>query len=164
MFYVPNLPYAFYLAARTKHSAFFSAANPCIKSSGNGTESKYKTTELIPEKFRPKTIFVHSNSTIDLVFDTLKLKEIHFPIIAKPDVGFRGLLVKKIYSPEALKLYIDKYPIDFIIQEFLEHKNECGIFYHKKPNEKKGSAIMYIHGFPVTNKNHNITYPIIEIP
>ena len=139
MFYVPNLPYAFYLAVRAKHSAFFSAANPCIKSSGNGTESKYETTELIPKKFRPKTIFVNSNSTIDMVFDALKLKEIYFPIIAKPDVGFRGLLVKKIHSPEALKLYIDKYPIDFIIQEFLEHKNECGIFYHKKPNEKKGS-------------------------
>jgi len=139
MFYVPNLPYAFYLAARAKHSAFFSAANPCIKSSGNGTESKYKTIELIPERFRPKTIFVASNSNIDQVFAKLKLKEINFPLIAKPDVGFRGLLVKKIHSAEELKLYLCQYPIDIIIQEFLDHKNECGIFYHKKPNQEKGS-------------------------
>ncbi len=139
MFYVPNLPYAFYLAARAKHSAFFSAANPCIKSSGNGTESKYKTIELIPERFRPKTIFVASNSNTNKVLEELKFREINFPLIAKPDIGFRGLLVKKIHSAEELKLYLDKYPIDIIIQEFLDHKNECGIFYHKKPNRDKGS-------------------------
>ena len=63
MFYVPNLPYAFYLALRAKHSAFFSAANPCIKSSGNGTESKYDVIQLVPEKYRPKSILVTPNST-----------------------------------------------------------------------------------------------------
>jgi len=139
MFYVPNLPYAFYLAARAKHSAFFSAANPCIKSSGNGTESKYKTIELIPEKFRPNTIFVGANSNIDKVLKKLRSRGINFPLIAKPDIGFRGLLVKKIHSETALKQYLDTYPIDIIIQEFLDHKNECGIFYHKKPNQEKGS-------------------------
>ena len=139
MFYVPNLPYAFYLAAKAKHSAFFSAANPCIKSSGNGTESKYKTIQLIPERFKPKTIFVGPNSNIDKVFAELKLSEINFPLIAKPDIGFRGLLVKKIHSAKELKRYLDQYPIDIIIQEFLDYKNECGIFYHKKPNQEKGT-------------------------
>jgi hypothetical protein len=138
MFYVPNLPYAFYLAARAKHSAFFSAANPCIKSSGNGTESKFDTIELVPKKFKPKTVFVKANSDFNCIIDKLKKKEITFPLIAKPDIGFRGLLVKKIASKEELKTYFDKYPIAIIIQEFLDYKNECGIFYHRNPNEKKG--------------------------
>ena len=143
MFYVPNLPYAFYLAAKAKHSAFFSAANPCIKSSGNGTESKYKTIQLIPERFKPKTIFVGSNSNIYKVFEELKLREINFPLIAKPDIGFRGLLVKKIHSAKELKLYLDQYPIDIIIQEFLDYKNECGIFYHKKAKPRKRNYYFY---------------------
>ena len=138
MFYVPNLPYAFYLAAKAKHSAFFSAANPSIKSSGNGTESKFETIKLIPEKYKPKTIFVSSDIKFITIIDLLKKKNINFPVIAKPDIGYRGLLVKKIYNLEELNIYLTKYPINIIIQEFLDHKNECGIFYHKNPNAEKG--------------------------
>lgn len=138
MFYVPNLPYAFYLAAKAKHSAFFSAANPCIKSSGNGTESKFKTIELIPKKYKPKTIFVTPSNSFEIAIDKLHEKGITFPLIAKPDIGFRGLLVQKIDTEEELKIYLKKYPIAIIIQEFLDYKYECGIFYHKNPNEKEG--------------------------
>jgi len=76
MFYVPNLPYAFYLAIRAKHTAFFSAANPCIKSSGNGTESKFITTNLVPKKFRPKTILITKNTPFELVISEIKKHQI----------------------------------------------------------------------------------------
>ncbi len=138
MFYVPNLPYAFYLAAKAKHTAFFSAANPCIKSSGNGTESKYKTIQFVPEKHRPKSVLHTANLKISSTIDQLKTALISFPLIAKPDIGYRGLLVQKLNSESELKNYLEKYPIDIIIQEFLPHENECGIFYHRNPNSKKG--------------------------
>ena len=138
MFYVPNLPYAFYLAIRAKHTAFFSAANPCIKSSGNGTESKFITTNLVPKKFRPKTILITKNTPFELVISEIKKHQITYPFIAKPDIGFRGLLVQKINNQTALKTYLEKYPIAILIQEFLAYNNECGIFYHRKPNKKKG--------------------------
>ena len=137
-FYVPNLPYAFYLAAKAKHTAFFSAANPSIKSSGNGTESKYKTMLLVPEIYRPKSVLHIANSNFLKTLASVKKEQISFPLIAKPDVGCRGLLVKKIHSETELEAYLKKYPIDIIIQEFLKYKNECGIFYHRKPNETKG--------------------------
>ena len=138
MFYVPNLPYAFYLAIRAKHSAFFSAANPSIKSSGNGTESKFDVIQLVPEKYRPKTVFVKANRDFINILSNIEKAKISFPLIAKPDVGFRGLLVQKINSKNELKNYLEKYPIDIIIQEFLNHKSECGIFYHRNPNSEKG--------------------------
>ncbi|WP_442266861.1 D-alanine--D-alanine ligase [Tenacibaculum sp. ZS6-P6] len=138
MFYVPNLPYAFYLAIRAKHPAFFSAANPAIKSSGNGTESKFKTIQLVPEKYRPKSILIKPNSEFKTVINELKIQKITFPLIAKPDIGFRGLLVKKINTESELEQYLINYPIDIIIQEFLLHENECGIFYHRNPNKDKG--------------------------
>ncbi|WP_428742862.1 D-alanine--D-alanine ligase [Tenacibaculum sp.] len=138
MFYVPNLPYALYLALRAKHFAFFSATNPCIKSSGNGTESKYETILLVPEKHRPKSVLVVPNTNFDLVLKNLQKQHISFPLIAKPDVGFRGLLVKKIATEPELKNYLDKYPINIIIQEFLDYENECGVFYHRNPKKNTG--------------------------
>ncbi len=138
MFYVPNLPYAFYLAIRAKHSVFFSATNPSIKSSGNGTESKYKTMLLVPEKYRPKSVLVLPNSNFQNVLSEIEKATITFPLIAKPDIGFRGLLVEKIKSENELKTYLNSYPITVIIQEFLDYKNECGVFYHRNPNATKG--------------------------
>ncbi|CAM1368329.1 conserved hypothetical protein [Tenacibaculum litoreum] len=138
MFYLPNLPYAFYLAFKAKHFAFFSAANPCIKSSGNGTESKYETILLVPEKHRPKSVLVKPNTNFKIVCKEIHEQKINFPLIAKPDVGFRGLLVEKIATKEALKSYLDKYSINIIIQEFLDYKNECGIFYHRNPKDDSG--------------------------
>ncbi len=138
MFYLPNLPYAFYLALRAKHLTFFSAANPCIKSSGNGTESKYKTILLVPEKHRPKSVLVKPNTQFKEVLKNIQQQQIVFPLIAKPDIGFRGLLVKKITSEKDLKVYLKKYPITVIVQEFLNYENECGVFYHRNPNSENG--------------------------
>lgn len=138
MFYIPNLPYAFYLAAKARHLAFFSAANPAIKSSGNGTESKFATLELIPDEFKPKSVLHNQKTPIAETLLTLKEKEISFPLITKPDVGFRGLLVTKIASETELVNYLKKHSIPIIIQEFIDLKNECGIFYFRNPNQEKG--------------------------
>lgn len=138
MFYLPNIPYAIYLAIRAKHAAFFSAANPALKSSGNGTESKFETIELVPEKYRPKSILVKPKVKFSSVVKKIEKTKINYPLIAKPDVGFRGILVKKINSPSELKKYLKSYPINIIIQEFLEYENECGIFYHRNPNDNNG--------------------------
>lgn len=138
MFYLPNVPYAFYLAYKAKHLAFFSATNPCIKSSGNGTESKYETILLVPEKHRPKSVLIKPNTDFEIVCKNIQEQKINFPLIAKPDIGFRGLLVEKIASKDALKNYLEKYAIDIIIQEFLDYENECGIFYHRNPKNDSG--------------------------
>lgn len=139
MFYIPNLPLACYLAIKAKSPVFFSATNPGIHNSGNGMESKYETIQLIPEKFRPKTILVKPNTNFSIVLKSIKKKQIEFPLIAKPDIGFRGLLVKKINSENELKNYLEKYPIEIIIQELISYKNECGVFYHRIPNSTTGT-------------------------
>lgn len=152
MFYVPNLPYAFYLAIKARHSAFFSAANPCIKSSGNGTESKFEVIQLVPEKYRPKSILVQPNTEFSSVTKRIKEENIDFPLIVKPDIGFRGLLVKKMNSEIELKEYLESYPINIIVQEFLDYENECGVFYHRNPNSNSGkiTSITLKHFLTVT--------------
>lgn len=138
MFYIPNIPFAFYHAIKAGSLAFYTATNPAIENSGIGTESKFKTLQLFPDNLLPKTIFHTTDSDIKTTLTKIKEKEILYPLIAKPDIGFRGLLVKKIENQTALVNYLEKYPINIIIQEFLTEENECGIFYHRLPNEKKG--------------------------
>jgi len=139
LFYIPVLPYAFFQAIKLKSFTFFLSVNPAIKNSGDGTESKYKTICLVPEKHRPKSVLITSNESFTSIFEKIEKEQISFPLIAKPDMGFRGLLVKKINSKESLKSYLKKNnSVEIIIQEFLDYKKECGIFYYRLPNQNKG--------------------------
>ncbi len=139
MFYLPNIPYSFYLAIKARNPVFFTATNPGIKNSGDGMESKYKTIQMIPEAYRPKTVLVKTGTDFKKILKKIQLEGIEFPLIAKPDIGFRGLLVKKINSENELKKYFQCNPIAIIIQEFISYPKECGIFYYRMPNEKSGT-------------------------
>jgi len=139
MFYLPVVPYAFYLALKSRSFGFFSAVNPAIEGSGNGFESKYDTVQLIPIKYRPRTICIKIGTKPEDILPLIPKNNIQFPLIIKPDIGFRGLLVQKLNTEEELYKYLNKYnSINLIIQEFIEYKNECGILYYKIPGEKKG--------------------------
>lgn len=139
LFYVPLLPYAFYLAIKARSFGFFSAVNPGIEGSGNGLESKYKTLQLLPSYYCPNSIYLEKGENIQDILPKIIANNIEFPLIIKPDIGFRGLLVTKIKNEAELSAYLKKYySIDLIIQEFVDYKNECGIFYHRFPGEKKG--------------------------
>lgn len=140
MFYLPLIPYGFYLMLKSKSVGFFSATNPAITGSGNGLESKFKTIELLPTYCKPISIFIPENENFTTVVSKINEKQLKYPLIIKPDIGFRGLLVKKINSEVELLTYINKYnSINLILQEFIDFKNECGIFYHKLPNKTTGN-------------------------
>lgn len=139
MFYVPNVPYGVYLALKARNFVFFSATNPAIKHSGNGSESKFETLELIPNEFKPKSILIQNNSGFKTALSAVKKAQLNFPLIVKPDIGYRGLLVTKINSETELNNYLTKYnSIDIIVQEYIDLPKECGIFYYRIPNEEKG--------------------------
>ena len=137
-FYVPLIPYWLYLSAKKKSFTFWNATNPAIHRSGNGTESKFKTIQLVPEKYRPKTILVDKLTTKEALAEQLETAAIAFPLIAKPDIGFRGLLVEKITDIDAIYAYLKQYSIPFIVQELINYPNEIGILYHRMPNAEKG--------------------------
>lgn len=139
MFYLPLIP--FYIKERIKSGnfTFFLNTNPAIKYSGDGTESKFKTIMLVPNEFRPKSVLINELENFKTVLTKIESTSITFPLIIKPDLGFRGYLVKKINSELELKKYLHKNnSIKLLIQEFLDYKNECGILYYRLPNEDKG--------------------------
>jgi hypothetical protein len=59
-------------------------------------------------------------------------------LIGKPDIGMRGMGVKKLHHREDLIAYIQQSKVNFLIQEFIPLENEVGIFYYRFPNKEKG--------------------------
>ena len=62
----------------------------------------------------------------------------HFPVAAKPDVGTKGLLFRKIENKEQLTSYHALMPITYLIQEMITWPLELSIFYVRYPDEMKG--------------------------
>ena len=73
MFYIPNLPLAIYLAIKAKSPTFFTATNPAIWNSGDGMESKFETLQLIPKKYRPKSILIQPEDDFESIFKSIML-------------------------------------------------------------------------------------------
>ncbi len=136
-YYVPLLPFFFMRFLREGHPNHYLAANPGIPYSGNGTESKFNTLSLVPEAYRPKSLLVTPEKRTKLKQE-LNRTGLNFPLIAKPDRGFRGYLVKKIDSVEDLSRYLSKVTTDVLVQEFIPYPKEAGIFYHRYPGQNKG--------------------------
>ena len=134
--WLSNLPiFGFYLwyAAKARHLLFFSAANPAIPLGGAIGESKYDILRRIPAEVLPKMLFVPAGTLFDSVVHDLKSLHIVFPLIAKPNVGERGFLVRKINSADELRQHLTRYPIDFILQVFVDLPFEATVLYHFFP-------------------------------
>lgn len=164
MFYLPNIPFALFHAIKAKNLVFYTAVNPSISNSGIGTESKFETLKLIPDAYIPSSVFHKKGSNTNHTLHELKIKGIEYPLIAKPDIGFRGLLVQKIDSESALLTYIQKYPIDIILQEFLKEPHECGIFFQRHPQETKGviTSITLKEFLHVTGNGNSTVLELIQ--
>lgn len=136
--YLPMYLFWLYYSLRSRSFFFFNASNPSIQNGGFLMESKKEVYRLIPEQFYPATLPVSENSSFDELKIRLVRSGFHYPLIAKPDIGMRGLAVQKLENDADLKQYLAKVNFDFLIQEFIDLPNEMGIFFVRYPNELKG--------------------------
>ncbi|MBT8188902.1 MAG: hypothetical protein KJO29_00620 [Bacteroidia bacterium] len=140
--YLPVIPVALFYAFRMRRFFFFSNVNPIFKTGAFLGASKFKILSQIPEQYIPQTILIrNTGDRIRSAIDQLRNSGISYPLIVKPDVGERGLLVELINNESELVDYLSANEIDILIQEYITHKNECGIFYVRKPSEKKGKIV-----------------------
>ncbi len=138
LIYFPLMPYWIWLGIKSRSFFFFNTSNPGIKNGGFAMENKSQIYELIPQKFSPKTLVFKCGVEIEQINMQLDEAGLIFPIIAKPNIGYQGILVKKIHSQKELVEYIQKIKVDFLLQEFIAFKNEVGIFYYRIPGENMG--------------------------
>jgi hypothetical protein len=63
---------------------------------------------------------------------------LQFPVAAKPDVGTKGLLFRRIENEDQLKAYHALLPFTYVLQEMITLPLELSIFYVRYPGEEKG--------------------------
>ena len=136
--YTPVIPIWLWYCLRARSFFFFSASNPSIENGGFLMESKKKIYDLIPKAYYPKTIYFELPADPQKVVDQVNNEGLQYPLIAKPDIGARGMGVRKLYQPEDLQRYCLESPLAFLVQEYADLPLEAGIFYCRLPGEKKG--------------------------
>ncbi len=139
LFYWPMYFYIPWYQLRAGNLAFFTAANPGIDTGGIGLESKFEAMQLYPKEMCPRSILFKKGDKFQDLENRLSEQNITYPLIAKPDLGYRGLLVKKIHNQIQLHEFLSQYSLDFILQELIDGMKEFGVFYIRHPEEKKGT-------------------------
>ena len=134
--YGPLYAYWLWLSVKARSFFFFSAANPGIENAGWLMEKKSDIYPLIPERYYPKTLVCLPGDIH--IRERIWTSGFRYPFIAKPDVGQRGVLVKLLASDQELFKYYDQIQKPFLLQEFVDHELEAGVFYYRIPGEATG--------------------------
>ncbi len=140
-FYIVYIPVYFYflwLALKSRSLFFFSASNPGVDTGGLYGESKWDVLQKVPAYLIPKTILIKAGTPPQQISEMTKRAGITFPLIAKPDIGERGFLVEKIDDAPSLEIYLSRFRIDFLLQEYIDYDYEYNILFYKMPGESKG--------------------------
>ncbi len=138
MLYGPIYPIWVYFGLRAGSPFFINTANPNITNGGFLMESKKEIYDQLPKNSYPKTMLFESNTALDKIKEGINEIGLNFPLIAKPDIGMRGMGVKKLYTEQELHNYSTQSSVAYLIQEFVPYHLEVGIFYIRIPGEKKG--------------------------
>lgn len=150
-FYTPVVLQSAVLSMAHRDWALPLIANPAIKLSGMVGESKHdiftSAGETANQWILPFiTLTKSSNHTDDLLNESLQKLDaanLSYPLVAKPDLGCRGVGVKLIHSSQQLRDYIESFPLSgrFLLQKKSPYSAEAGVFYVRQPGETKGRVI-----------------------
>ena len=142
--YLAISPVWLWYSLRSGSFWFFTPSNPTITFGGFEGEGKKEMYELLPEGSFPKTIFVLPAESFEAVRKKLADAQFTYPFCAKPDVGMKGLLFRKINSEADLRYYHENMPIEYIIQDFITYPIEVSVFYYRYPDQQKGVITGFI--------------------
>jgi hypothetical protein len=145
IYIAPVLVYVAYLAAKARSPLFFTAANPAIPTGGMVGENKADMSDWIPPQYRPKNCTVSSDHSMENIKIRLEKARLQFPIIIKPAVGCRGLMVKKVENLSDIMEHLLRFPTEFLLEEYIDYPVEAAVLYWKNP-ETGESGIQSVTG------------------
>lgn len=138
MVYALIYPYWFLLCLRARSFFFFNTSNPGINNGGFLMESKKAIYDLMPADYYPGTLLFERDTDPAAIMQEIQKNNFQFPLIAKPDIGMKGLSVKKVHDEEEVIAYAVQSKVDFLVQQFVSFENEVGIFYFRYPDQPHG--------------------------
>ncbi len=142
-FFVVYLPIFFYwawLSLKARSLFFFSTANPTIRNAGFLLESKKQIYDLMPAGSYPETIYCRKGMQVHDVIRLMEERDLRFPLMAKPDIGQRGMGVELLRNECGLLLYAMRSKVDFLLQAYVDFPLEIGVFYYRLPGQASGSV------------------------
>jgi hypothetical protein len=155
-FYPPIVLYAVWLMLRYRGILLPTVANPSFPGGGFFGESKAEILNLAI-KHEPKWVapfiavdrlaVVDEDSAIEAqtnaALNKLASAGLALPVVAKPDLGCRGVGVKLIRTTESLKNYLTAFPAGakLLLQRYVPFEGEAGVFYCRHPNQAHGRII-----------------------
>jgi hypothetical protein len=145
IYVAPVVVYVAYLAAKARSPLFFTAANPAIPTGGMVGENKADISQWIPPQYRPKNCTIESTDSMENIKIRLEKAGLHFPIIIKPAVGCRGLMIKKVENLSEIMEHLLRFPTIFLLEEYVDYPVEAAVLYWKNP-ETGESGIQSITG------------------
>jgi len=137
MFYFPVWIQHFWLSLKVRNLFFFLATNPAIEGFIL-SDSKFKTLQLVPERHRPLSLLVPQGTSTAELIKKMRDSGMRFPVMLKPDVGFRGLKVQKIENEDMLQKSLSGQHLTYLLQAYCSHPLEIGVFYYRFPDDARG--------------------------
>ncbi|MBY0430134.1 MAG: hypothetical protein K2Q10_02975, partial [Rhodospirillales bacterium] len=147
LFYVPLGVQWLWLAVRWRSLTLPTLANPAIEAGGLLGESKMACLTLVGPEARSwvavSAALRHSGDVLETqrrALLTMGRAGLSFPVVAKPDIGWRGFGVRKLGGETDLLCYLGRFPAgeQIILQEYVDWHGEAGLFYIRPPGERRG--------------------------
>jgi len=150
-FYAPVIVQSLLLGLRHGDVCLPLIANPSIKLSGMVGESKTDILNLagpVAKQWIEPFITLTKNEEdgvlqLEKALQVMDSAQLSFPIVAKPDLGCRGVGVKLLKSKAQLYDYIQDFPLfaRFLLQRKAPYQAEAGVFYVRYPGKEQGDII-----------------------
>lgn len=148
LFYAPIRLYGLWLAWRFGGVTVLAAANPLFDAGGLVGESKSQILRQIPAQLGDKiaAFVVVKRSDDNIQTDVSAAKQIladhglTYPLVAKPDIGCRGMGVQRLMNDTDLTNYLSQFPVgyDVMLQQLHDYPCEVGLFYVRHPDWQRG--------------------------
>ncbi len=136
------------LALRHGSLTLPTVANPAMEVGGLWGESKAQGLNLFGPLGRTRLArfieVVHRpEDTPATVEALLHPAGMHLPVVAKPDRGYQGWGVRLLSRPDDLAAYLATTPegARILLQEWVRHPHEAGIFYIREPGADHGRIV-----------------------
>lgn len=147
--YAPLTPVWCYYIIRSRAIWFFTPSNPKLTFGGLEGEPKKEMHDLLPAQYCPVYFNVKPGESLDKILQNIRQNNLQFPLIAKPEIGGQGILVRKLENEEQLQFYHENVPVEYFIQEFLNYPLEVSLFYYRYPWEKRGKITGFLQKVPL---------------
>ncbi len=150
LFYTPVALYCGWLSLRHFGPTLLTNANPSLPYSGLVGESKHAVlSEMKGDARSLVSPYMQQlrwggegglDRTVAEAMATIDNEKLSFPLVAKPDIGMRGVGVQIVRSETDLRGYASTFPAgaNFILQALVDEEGEAGVFYIREPGEEKG--------------------------